>query len=290
MTQVLVAGATGYLGRHLVGELKGRDYQVRVLVRRKEQVEQFQSVADDVFLGQVTSVETLRGVAEGCDIVFSCVGITHQKDGFTYEDVDYQGNVNLLREALAAEVQRFVYIGVFNGRRMQHLAMVDAKERFVDVLRESPIQYTIMRPTGFFVDFDAMLQMAEQGRIILLGDGSQQLNPISGADLASAVIDATEDERVEVELGGPVVYTLDEIAELAAEAVGIAPSIWHVPLWLARFARSVLRVVTPVSFYGPIEFFIEAAATPMTAPPVGKETLTRYFQGQAAKRTSEIAA
>lgn len=85
MTQVLVAGATGYLGRHLVSELKRRGYQVRVLVRREAQVAQFEHVAGDVFLGQVTSAETLRGVAEGCNIVFSCVAITHQKDGFTYE-------------------------------------------------------------------------------------------------------------------------------------------------------------------------------------------------------------
>lgn len=144
-------------------------------------------------------------------------------------------------------------------------------------------------PHELFVDFNALLQMAERGRIFLLGDGKQQVIPISGGDLAPTVVDATEDEQPVVVVGGPVVYTLDEIAELAAEAVGTVPCVWHVPLWLAGFARSVLRAVTPVSFYGPNDFFIEAAATPITAPPEGREALTTYFQEQAAERSSKIA-
>ena len=281
MNHVLVAGATGYLGRHLVDELKRRGYWVRVLVRREEQVEQFRDVADDIFLGQVTRPETLHGVAEGCDTVFSCVGITHQKDGFTYEDVDYQGNVHLLREALAANAQRFVYISVFSGRQMRHLAMVDAKERFVDVLQEASLASTIVRPTGFFVDFDVMLQMAKRGRIFLLGDGTQQLNPIGGSDLAYAVVEATEDQRAEIEVGGPEVHTLDEVAEMASEAVQTTPRVWHIPLRLAKLVRALLRIVTPVSFYGPIEFFVEAASASMKAPPYGHETLKAYFRQRA---------
>ena len=46
---------------------------------------------DEVRVGQVTTPETLKGVCDGIDIVFSSVGITKQKDGLTFRDVDYQG-------------------------------------------------------------------------------------------------------------------------------------------------------------------------------------------------------
>ncbi len=53
-TKVLVAGATGYLGKYLVKKLKNQGYWVRVLVRKESQRELFEDI-DDVFCGQVTN-------------------------------------------------------------------------------------------------------------------------------------------------------------------------------------------------------------------------------------------
>ncbi|MDD2346469.1 MAG: hypothetical protein PHY85_10055 [Bacteroidales bacterium] len=46
---------------------------------------------DDFFVGEITKPQTLIGIAENIDWVFSTIGITRQKDGLTYMDVDYQG-------------------------------------------------------------------------------------------------------------------------------------------------------------------------------------------------------
>lgn len=51
---------------------------------------------DDLFVGQVTQPETLVGLCDGIDVVFSSVGLTRQKDNLTFHDVDYQGNKNIL--------------------------------------------------------------------------------------------------------------------------------------------------------------------------------------------------
>jgi nucleoside-diphosphate-sugar epimerase len=104
--KVLVAGATGYLGQYLVKELKNRGFWVRVLIRKESQKAMFDSV-DDFFIGQVTQPESLNGLTKDIDWVFSTIGITRQKDGLTYLDVDYQGNSNLLNEALKDGVKSF---------------------------------------------------------------------------------------------------------------------------------------------------------------------------------------
>ena len=145
MPRVLIAGATGYLGRYVVREFHERGYQVRVLVRNPDKL--FHSgpylepaVADyihETFQGEITRPATLEGACDQIDIVFSSVGITRQKDKLSYRDVDYQGNVNLLNNAIAASIKKFIYVSVFNAHLFRHLEIVRAHEDFVDELKKS---------------------------------------------------------------------------------------------------------------------------------------------------------
>ena len=186
--KVLVAGASGYLGKYLVKELKDRNHKVRVLIRKESQMNLFNDV-DDFFIGEITKLHTLKGVCENIDWVFTSVGITRQKDGLTYMDVDYKGNANLLSEAKRAKVDSFLYVSAIGGDKLRHLKIFEAKERFVDELIDSGLNYTIMRPNGFFSDMRDFLNMAKKGKIYLFGNGEFKLNPIHGQDLAKICID-----------------------------------------------------------------------------------------------------
>ncbi|HVV44452.1 MAG TPA: NAD(P)H-binding protein, partial [Bryobacteraceae bacterium] len=137
MQKVLLAGATGYLGACLLTEFRRRGIYVRALVRRPDQAATLRSRANEVFTGQITVPSTLRGAAMEVDTVFSTVGITRQRDGLTCEEVDFQGNVNLLEEALRSGCGRFGYVSLLHGPALRHLRLADAKERFVDRLRAS---------------------------------------------------------------------------------------------------------------------------------------------------------
>ena len=126
MKKVLVAGATGYLGQYLVKELKKRGFWVRVLIRKESQKFNFESV-DDYFIGEVTKPESIHEVTKDIDWVFSTIGITRQKDGLTYMDVDYQGNSNLLKEALKEKVE---------SQGMRHLFRYSGTENKIRLLLE----------------------------------------------------------------------------------------------------------------------------------------------------------
>ena len=101
-------------------------------------------------IGEVTDPNSLQGICKDIDIVFSSIGITKQKDGLTYMDVDFQGNMNLLEEAKKAGVSRFIYISVFNAEKMKNLKGVQAKVRFEEELKRSGLDYTIVYPNGGF--------------------------------------------------------------------------------------------------------------------------------------------
>lgn len=283
MRKILVAGATGYLGQHMVRELKQRGYWVRVLIRNRLQREMFDEV-DDCFVGQVTNQQSLQGVAKGIDCVFSSIGITRQKDGLTYMDVDYQGNVNLLEEAKRSEVTKFMYVSALNGDQYRNLKIFEAKERFVDELKTSGLDYTILRPNGFFSDMRDFLDMAKSGTVYLFGHGNFKLNPISGEDLATVCADQITLNNETVNVGGPDMLTQNAIAELALNAWNKKTKIIHLPDWIRRFVIWVLRTFTTSKVYGPFEFFLTVMATDQMAPTFGNRKLAEFYQ-QEVKNT-----
>ena len=124
---------------------------------------------------------------QGVDVVISTVGITRQKDGLTYMAVDYRANLNLLNEARKAGVKKFIYVSVLNGEHLTQLKICEAKEKFVNTLMNSGMDYCVIRPNGFFSDMGDFLDMAKQGRVYLFGDGKKKMNPIHviGARAAS---------------------------------------------------------------------------------------------------------
>lgn len=273
-----MAGATGYLGGHVVQALKAAGWRVRAFARSEERARGIRKHIDELVTGDVTRPETLAGMCDDVDVVFSSLGITRQKDGLTYMDVDYGGNKHFLEEARRAGVGRFIYISVLNGPRMRQLAMVDAKERFVDELKASGMGYAIVRPNGFFSDMEEVLKMARKGRVYLFGDGHYQVNPISGEDLAEFCVGLMKGGDIEVDVGGPQTSTQEEVARMAFRLLGRRPRITHVPEGLAKGLLVLAKTFTTVRTYGPLEFFITAMTMDMVAPEDGSKTLEEHYR------------
>ena len=278
-----MAGATGYLGQFLVKELKKRGFWVRILIRKEAQKKIFGDV-DDVFIGEITKPHTLSGVTQNIDWVFSTVGITRQKDGLTYMDVDYQGNSNLLKEALKDNVEVFQYISAINGDKLKQLKIFEAKERFVDELKTSSIRSCIIRPNGYFSDMKDFLIMAKGGRIYLFGDGKQKLNPIHGADLAEFCVDKMIAGNLEESVGGPDILTQNEIGVFALKAWNKSVKIYHLPDWVRKGVIWFLRTFTSSKTYGPIEFFLTAMAKDNVANTYGAHHLKDFFEEEVKTR------
>ncbi|MBB2893606.1 SDR family oxidoreductase [Flexivirga oryzae] len=280
--RVLVAGATGYLGGYLVQALLAAGCRVRVLVRRAEQAQSFPDTVD-VFVGQVTEPATLSGVADDVDVVFSALGITRQRDGVKYLDVDYRGNLALLRAAEKAVVTRFVYVSVLHGRELRHrVRLVAAKEKFVDALTASPISAVVVRPTGYFSDMGEFLAMAGRGAVSLIGDGQHRINPISGRDVATACLAAAGSSATDVPVGGPDVLTYEGIARAAFAAHGTSPRIRHLPRGPVVAAVRVLARCTPEHVHGPAQFLTAVLTHDMVAPAAGSDRLADHFAQQVA--------
>lgn len=276
MKKVLLAGITGYLGGYIAQELQKRAFHTRAVARNPEKIAS-RDIEAEIVKAEVTKPDTLKNCCKGIDVVVSTIGITRQKDGLTYMDVDYQGNMNLLQEAQAAGVKKFIYVSVLNGEKLKHLKMCEAKELFVEKLKQSGIDYCIIRPNGFFSDMTEFYEMAKKGRVYLFGNGDWKTNPIHGEDLAEVCVDAIGNSAQEIELGGPETLTHNEIAATAFEVVGSEPKISYIPEWVRIYLLWMIRFFTGSKSYGPIEFFMTVMAMDMVAPEYGKHSLREHF-------------
>ncbi len=277
MKKILLAGSTGYLGSYIAKELQQRSSFFRAIARSPEKLEQNDIEANEVLKAELTDPDSIRECCKGIDVVISTVGITRQKDGLTYMDVDYQANMNLLEEAKKSGVKKFIYVSVLNGEKLRNLKICDAKETFVEQLKKSGVDYCIVRPNGFFSDMSEFFNMAKRGRVYLFGNGELRANPIHGEDLAVVCVDAIDRPNKKIEIGGPETLTQNEIASIAFDILGNKPKITHIPDWVRVTILKLVKLLTGSKVYGPVEFFMTVMAMDMLAPEYGRHTLKEYF-------------
>ena len=281
--KILLAGATGYLGQYILAALLREEYPTRIVVRNKSKLspDLLTHPLLEVVEAEVTEPDTLQGVCKGVHKVISTIGITRQKDGLTYEQVDFQANKNLLDEALREGVRKFIYVSVFKGEAMRHIAIGAAKERFVDALKASGLDYCIIRPSGFYSDMTIFFKMAmaKKDEILLFGKGQYAMNPIHGEDLAEVCVAQLERYEREVNVGGAEIFTQTEIACLAFEVLHKPANISYLPDWVRRLILKMGKYLLPKSIYGAIEFFLTTMAMDVVAPmQVGKHRLKAFFE------------
>ena len=276
MANILVAGATGYLGLHIVKNLAEQGFNTTALVRTPSKVNRL-NLPVRVLEAQLTHPGSLIDCCHDIDTVISSLGITRQTDGLSYMDVDFQANMNLLNEAKRSGVKKFIYVSVLHGEELKSLQICAAKEKFVEALKNSGLEYCIIRPSGFFSDLTEFYNMAKKGRIFLFGDGQLTSNPIHGDDLAKVCIDAIATDTQEIKIGGPDTLSQVDIATLAFEAVNKPLKITFIPDWVRRVLLKAANLLLSNNKYGPVEFFLNVMVMEMSTELYGKQSLKDYF-------------
>lgn len=280
---VLVAGATGYLGGYVVQELHNRDlYRIKALARSKAKGEELEEVVTEVVVGDACDQKSLIGCLDGVDVLISSIGIRSMNPSPTYEEVDFQANKNLVELAIDAGVKQIIFVSVLMADKLRdRVAGMDARERVVDAIKESGIRYTIARPNGFFNDMAGMFATAAGGRFILIGKGDTRINPIHGADLAKELVDSIEDKDrwdSEFDIGGPEVYTLKEIGDMAFEALNRKKNFLFLPPGLFSFFSVLSKPFNKNAAYLFQAMAMLGSRRDMLAPRFGDHSLRDYYK------------
>ncbi len=149
--QTLVIGATGATGNRIAEQLHLRGITVCGMVRSVESIAQLKDQGIPAVLGDVTQPKTLLPHLKGIDVVFCATGARPLKS--SPQDVDYQGTINLVDQALAAGVKHLILVSSLCVSRLIHPlnlfgGVLYWKHQAEKYLQKSGLIYTIVRPGG----------------------------------------------------------------------------------------------------------------------------------------------
>lgn len=283
--RVLVAGATGALGRMVVDRAAGAGWTVRALVRDPSRLGASRGSAAELHQGDALSPGSLKGAGDGVDVVFSCLGASVTSTGWGerrgFHDVDVPGNLALLDEAKRAGVKRFVYVSLFGDREMApECRYARAHAEVAEAVERSGLEPVVLRPTGFFSAFGAMMEMARKAPLPKIAGGTARSNPISDEDLAEVAVESLSGPTGERALGGPEVLSRNDITALVATALGKKVRAMPVPAWGMRASAWMLRPIHP-RMADVTEFLATVASRDVVAPAVGTRRLGDYLRQRA---------
>ena len=248
---ILVAGGTGYIGRYLVAHLAEANEKVRVLARGRHQASLPESV--ETVAGNVVTGEGLTEAMSDVERVIHLVAIIQEVGGQTFDEVIRQGTENVVNAAKAAGVKKFVYQSAIGARNepfyLYHKAKWDAEQ----AVRNSGLNYTIIRPSLVFGKgdefFPTLASLVRWNPVVpIAGDGKTRFQPIWVEDVVTCLTSCLKDgvhDREAVEIGGPQHLTYEEMVDLVKEVLGARRLKAHVPLFLMRPIVSAMAFVLP---------------------------------------------
>lgn len=256
---ILVTGAAGYLGNLTVKKLVAMGRPVRAMVRNSEKANiRLKDVADKIEIveGDVTNRDSLQPLMKDVTAVIHYVAIAMEKGGQTYEEVNYQGTVNMVDAATDAGVKRFINMSQNGAKSDLPYRFLASKGRAQEYVAQSSLQWTAMRPSAIFGPqdefFNTFARLLKITPVVfpLIGGGTAEFQPVSSQDVVEAVVRSLDDDSTigkELVLGGPEVLTLGKIEKRIIDAMDTWRLLVPAPVFLLRPAVVVMQSLLPGS-------------------------------------------
>ena len=260
---IVVAGATGYIGRAVVRESVRRGYNTIALVRNIEKIQNTEEgirlygesfagakviqcdVEDPEDLGRVFSSHSISSVV-------SCLAspVGTKREAYA---IDYQATLNCLNAGRNANASHFVLLSAFCVRRPL-LQLQQAKLKFeAELQKQEDMTWSIVRPTAFFKSVSGQLEGIQNGNpYVLFGDGAvTRCNPIAEGELAEYMLDCIHLESRKnqiLNIGGPdSPLTNQMLGEMMYRAIGKEPKFVYAPTWIFDTIINTLQFIADIT-------------------------------------------
>lgn len=247
---VCILGGTGFVGRALANRLSPLGLRVRVVTRRETHAAPLLVLPTvEVKVADARDPAQLPECFHDMQAVVNLVGILHEGGGQTFRAVHAEFPAQVARACQAAGVEHLLHMSALGADPAGPSAYQRTKGEGEAAVRASgPLAWTIFRPSVIFGEDDRFLNLfAKLSRVfpaIPLAGARVRFQPVWVEDVARAMattLGRTAFHGATLELGGPTVYTLEELVRFAARAVGRDPAILPLPDGLARLQAAVFE-------------------------------------------------
>lgn len=242
----VVTGGFSYTGRFIARRLLQDGRRLRTLTNHAgnpgtEDLQRELEVEPLQFEDRARLVSALRGA----DTLYNTYWVRFPHGGLDF-DRAVANTRTLMQAAVEAGVRKIVHISVSNPSLDSPLAYYSGKARTEDVVKESGLAWTIVRPTLVFASGDILINniawmLRHMPLFGMPGLGHYRVQPVAAEDVADiAVAAAAEQENVTVDAAGPEIVTFAELVDQIAIAVRRRPSFVYLPPGLFITAGRVI--------------------------------------------------
>jgi NADH dehydrogenase len=252
---VVLFGGTGFIGSHLAARLAERNVKVVVPTRHEAHAMHLMPLGVDIVQADIHDDAVLRRLVAGKDAVINLVGILHSQRGTPYGPQFRHVHVELPRRiasaCAAAGVPRYLHMSALGAARdgpsMYQRSKADGEAAAAG---EAAVASTIFRPSVVFGPGDNFLNMFARLQrhlpVVPLACAHARFQPVYVGDVAEAYARALFDDgsrRQIYELGGPGIYTLEEIVRLAGRYSGHPRPVIPLPDAVARMQAAFFEML-----------------------------------------------
>lgn len=240
---MLVVGATGTLGRQIVRRALDEGYDVRCIVRPRQNPADFlRDWGATTVQADLTDPASLPAALVGIHTVVDCATARPEE---STEKVDWEGKVALIQAAQAVGVQRFLFFSIHAADRHPEVPLMQVKAATEKYLAASGLDYTVFRLCGFMQALigNYAVPILEEKTVWGTTDVTRtaylDTQDVARMALASLRSDATVGRTLT--LAGPRAWTVAEVITLCEELANARAEVTRVPIWLLRATRNTLR-------------------------------------------------
>jgi uncharacterized protein YbjT (DUF2867 family) len=242
--KLLVVGATGTLGRQVARRALDEGHEVRCLVRSQRKAAFLKEWGAELVSGDLCDPETLPPALEGVSAVIDAA-TARASDSLSIKQVDWEGNLNLIRAAKAAGVGRFIFFSILDAEKYPDVPLMDIKNCVEKYLAESGMNYTVLRLCGFMQGLIGQyaIPILENHSIWVMGNTAptayMDTQDIAKFAVRAVATPATEHKTFPVV--GSRAWKADELIQLCEKLSNRTARITRVPLGLLRSVRRTTR-------------------------------------------------
>ncbi|MCG3152689.1 MAG: 3 beta-hydroxysteroid dehydrogenase/Delta 5--_4-isomerase [bacterium] len=251
MAQILVTGASGFVGRHLVEALTADGHTVRALTHRATLPSSLASIPRvSAVKGDLLDPDSLPQALVGIDTVIHLVGIIREfpSKGVTFQRLHTEATANLVAATEAAGIRRYLHMSALGTRPGAVSAYHQTKWLAEERVRGSQLDWTIYRPSLIYGPGDGftttMVPLAKGPVFPVIGGGMSQAQPVAIKDVAQAFargVDAPVTFGQTYDIAGPETFTYRTIYQHITEALGRTFRPLPVPEWAVMPVAMLLQ-------------------------------------------------
>jgi NADH dehydrogenase len=273
---ILITGATGFVGRHLVKALMDAGLPLRCLLTNQQAAklpwDQTHPHHPQIVEGTILDEETLFRAVTGVHTIIHLESAQWWGRLRNLERLDIVGTRNLITAARAARVGRIIYLSQLGAAPSSAYMLHRVKGQVEEIIRNGGLAYTILRSGILFGEDDAFVNhiamMLKSNPIVFLmpGQGEVALHPLYIDDLVRCIQLSLESLNAvdnTLEIGGPEYITFEDLLLTVMRVTRMFRLIIPIPPYLLRALTSAYSFVFPRALMTPQ--WLDILATNRTA-------------------------